>query len=70
MDEKHQFSIRIEADNVRVGRYYWALFKGQQAYNRAQLSFATKREAMAEGEKVLEKRIAAWQATRPDAPPP
>ena len=47
-----------------AGRYYWALFKGQQAYNRSQPSFATKREAAAEGAKVLKKRIAVWQAAR------
>ena len=64
MAEEHNFSIRVEPDRVRTGRYYWALFKGQQAYNRSQLSFASKREAAAEGAKVLEKRIAAWQAAR------
>ena len=64
MTEDHQFSIRLEPDHVRVGRYYWALFKGKQAYNRSQLSFASKREATAEGTKVLEKRIAAWKAAQ------
>ena len=39
-------------------------FKAAQVYNRSQLSFATKREAAAEAAKVLEKRIAAWQAHR------
>jgi hypothetical protein len=64
MGDDHQFSIRLEPDRVRSGRYYWVLFKGKQAYNRSVLSFATKREAAAEGAKVLEKRIAAWQATQ------
>lgn len=49
---------------MRAGRYYWALFKGDQAYNRSQLSFASKREALADGAIVLEKRIAAWEAAR------
>lgn len=62
MTEEHHFSIRLEPDRVRLGRYYWALFKGNQAYNRSQLSFASKRQAAVEGAKVLEKRIAAWQA--------
>ena len=62
MAEDHQFTIRLEPDRVRIGRFYWALFKGKQVYNRSQLSFATKREAAAEGEKVLDMRIAAWMA--------
>jgi hypothetical protein len=61
---EHGYSIRAEPDRVRTGRYYWALFKGNQVYNRSQLSFATKREALFEGGIVLEKRIAAWQATQ------
>jgi len=61
MVEDHQYSIRVEPDRIRSGRYYWVLFKGKQAYNRSQMSFATKREALTEGAKVLEKRIAAWQ---------
>jgi len=64
MAEEHRFSIRLEPDQLRLGRYFWALFKGNQAYNRSQTSFATKREAAAEGAKVLEMRIAAWQATQ------
>lgn len=62
MAEDHQFSIRLEPDRLRPGRFFWALHKGAQAYNRSQTSFATKREAASEGAKVLEMRIAAWRA--------
>jgi hypothetical protein len=62
MAEDHQFSIRLEPDLLRPGRYFWALFKGNQVYNRSQTSFESKREAAAQGGKVLEARIAAWQA--------
>lgn len=64
MADDHGYSIRAEPDRMRAGRYYWALFKGDQAYNRSQLSFASKREALADGAIVLEKRIAAWEAAR------
>jgi hypothetical protein len=60
MAEDHQFTIRLEPDRARPGRFYWALFKGTQVYNRSQLSFATKREAAAQGGKVLDMRVAAW----------
>jgi hypothetical protein len=62
--EDHGYSLRAEKDRVREGRYYWALYKGDQAYNRSPLSYASKREALAEGEIVLGKRIAAWEAAR------
>ena len=68
MAEDHQFTVRLEPDSFRKGRFHWALFKATQVYNRSQMSFATKREAAADAAKVLEKRIAAWHAQR-DAEP-
>ena len=62
MADDHQFTIRLEPDRLHPGRFFWALFKGAQAYNRSLTSFATKREAASEGAKVLEMRIAAWRA--------
>jgi hypothetical protein len=64
MPEDHQFSVRIEPDLSRPGRFLWALFRSQQVYNRSEISFATKREAAAEAAKVLDRRIAAWQARK------
>jgi hypothetical protein len=64
MSEDHQFTIRVEPDTSRPGRFRWALFKAHSAYNRSEMSYATKREAKAEAAKVLDKRIAAWQALR------
>jgi hypothetical protein len=64
MADEHHFSIRIEPDRLYAGRFFWALLKGKQVYNRSQSSFATKREAAAAGAKVLEMRIAAWQAAQ------
>ena len=62
MTEHHDFSTRVEPDTSRPGRYRWALYKDKHAYNRSETSFATKREAAAEAAKVLDRRIAAWQA--------
>jgi hypothetical protein len=64
MGEDHQFTVRVEPDSSRPGRFRWALLKGKQAYNRSEASFATKREANIEAAKVLDKRIAAWQALK------
>jgi hypothetical protein len=64
MAEEHQFSVRVEPDLAQPGYYRWTLFKATQAYNRSALSFATKREAALEAAKVLDKRVAAWEAAR------
>jgi hypothetical protein len=64
MTEDHKFTVRIEPDSSRPGRFRWALLKAKQPYNRSEMSFATKREAAAEAAKVLERRIAAWQAVQ------
>jgi hypothetical protein len=64
MAEDHHFTVRIEPETSQSGRYRWTLFKSNQPYNRSEMSFATKREATAEAAKVLDRRIAAWQAAR------
>jgi hypothetical protein len=64
MSEDHQFTVRVEPDSSRPGRFRWALFKAQQAYNRSEMSYATKREAADEAAKVLDRRIAAWRTPR------
>jgi hypothetical protein len=64
MAEDHQFTIRIVPDTSRPGRFRWALLKAKQPYNHSEASFATKREAAAEAAKVLDRRIAAWQAVQ------
>jgi hypothetical protein len=64
MDENHQFTVRVEPDLSRPGRFRWALFKARQVYNRSEQSYATKREAAAEAAKVLDRRVSAWQAAR------
>jgi hypothetical protein len=64
MSEDHQFTVRVEPDSSRPGRFRWALFKAQQAYNRSEMSYATKREAADEAAKVLDRRITAWRTPR------
>ena len=64
MDDDHHFTVRIYADLASPGRFQWALLRAGQVYNTSKVSFATKREATAEAAKVLEKRVAAWQAAQ------
>jgi hypothetical protein len=62
MNEDHQITVLVEPDLLRPGRYRWTLLHSGQAQDRSEMSFATKREADADAEKVLKRRIAAWKA--------
>jgi hypothetical protein len=63
MVEDHQITVVVEPDLLRSGRYRWTLFRSGQAQDRSEMSFATKREADADAEKALKRRIAAWKGT-------
>ena len=63
MAEDHQITVVVEPDLLRSGRYRWTLLRSGQAQDRSEMSFATKREADADAEKALKRRIAAWKAT-------
>ncbi len=63
MVEDHQITVVVEPDLLRSGRYRWTLLRSGQAQDRSEMSFATKREADADAEKALKRRIAAWKAT-------
>jgi hypothetical protein len=63
MIEDHQITVVVEPDLLRSGRYRWTLLRSGQAQDRSEMSFATRREADADAEKALKRRIAAWKAT-------
>jgi hypothetical protein len=63
MVEDHQITVVVEPDLLRSGRYRWTLLRSGQAQDRSEMSFATRREADADAEKALKRRIAAWKAT-------
>jgi hypothetical protein len=63
MAEEHQFSVKVEPDLLRAGRFRWSLFRSGQVQDRSSVSYATKREAEVDAAKALAKRIASWQAS-------
>ena len=64
MDREHHFTIKIEPDLLRAGRSRWLFCESGQTRSRSELSYATKREAMADATKLLDKQIALWRADR------
>ena len=58
----HCFTIKVEPDLLRVGRFRWTLCEFGQVRDQSQVSFATKREAEAAATKVLDNRIERWRA--------
>jgi hypothetical protein len=64
MAENHPFTITVESDLLRDGRFRWTLCENGQVRNRSAISYATKREALADATKALEKQIADWRSVR------
>jgi hypothetical protein len=64
MVENHPFTIRVEPDLLRDGRFRWTVYENGQPRNRSAVSYATQREAMADAAKALEKHIAEWRGAR------
>ena len=64
MAENHPFTVTIEPDLLRDGRFRWTLYENEQPRNRSPVSYATKREALADATKALEKQIAHWRPAR------
>jgi hypothetical protein len=64
MAENHPFTISVKPDLLRDGRFRWALCENEQPLHRSPVSFATKREALADASKALEKQIAHWRPGR------
>jgi hypothetical protein len=64
MAENHPFTIGVEPDLLRDGRFRWTLYENGQVRNRSAISHATKREALADATMALEKQIADWRSSR------
>jgi hypothetical protein len=64
MAENHRFTIAVESDLSRGHRFRWTLYEDGQSRNRSPVSYATRREAVADAAKALEKRIADWRSVR------
>jgi len=62
MLKEHRFTIEVEPDLLRVGRFRWRLCEFGQVRDQSQASFATKSEAQVAATKVLDKRVERWRA--------
>jgi hypothetical protein len=62
MAEPNAFTVRVEPDFDRPGRYRWSVAEDGKVRDKSLFSFATKRETQADGDKFVEKLIATWQA--------
>jgi hypothetical protein len=61
MAEEHHFTIKVEADLVREGRFRWTLFESGQPRERSEASYATKGEAHADATKALREYMTEWR---------
>jgi hypothetical protein len=52
MEELHRFMCRVRPDLLSERRFRWAVCEGEQIHLRSLCSYATHREAEAEGNKA------------------
>ena len=64
MVKNHPFTIAVEPDLLRDGRFRWTLYEKGQPRNRSPVSYATRREAIADATKALKKQIADRRSVR------
>jgi hypothetical protein len=61
MAETHRFTFTVEPDLSRGHHFRWTLYENGQPRNRSPVSYATRREAVADAMKALDKQIANWR---------
>ena len=64
MVEADEFTMAVERDPRRSGRFRWAFSLRGEIDSYSPVTFATKREALADAERSFKKRVADWRATR------
>jgi len=64
MAENHRFTITVEPDLSRGHRFRWTIHENGQVRNRSPVSYATRREALVDATKALDKQIANWRPAR------
>ena len=55
--EDPRFTINVEADPLRGGRYRWTICEGVQIHLRSPQSYATRREAKEDADKAMSKFV-------------
>jgi hypothetical protein len=60
MADVHPFTVKIEVDPLNTVRFRWMVCEGDQIHIRSPHSYATRREATIEADKVMSKFAANW----------
>jgi hypothetical protein len=60
MAEGPDFTIRIEPDAGRPGRYRWNILENGKPRDKSTYSYPTHREAQADAEKFVQKLRTTW----------
>ena len=59
--EDPHFTINVEADPLREGRYRWTIREGVQIHLRSLQSYVTRQEAKEAADKAMSKFADHWQ---------
>jgi hypothetical protein len=60
MGQDHPYTTKVEPHGFRPGRFRWSVRKDGRECDRSSDSYATRGDAEAEAEKVMQKLITEW----------
>jgi hypothetical protein len=62
MAEDHPFTIAVERNTDIVDRFRWSIHENGTLREQSPSSYPTKREALADAQKVMHRLVTRWQA--------
>jgi hypothetical protein len=63
MPQSGDFTIQVEPDADRAGRYRWNIVEKGKQRDRSTYSYATRREAQEDAQKFLDKLNDTWRGS-------
>jgi hypothetical protein len=64
MAEDHPFTIAVERNIDIVDRFRWSIHENGKLREHSPISYATKREALADAQRVLQRLVRRWQVDK------
>jgi hypothetical protein len=61
MGNDHPFTVEIREHLNEDRRYGWKIFEDGKARDESLVAFATKRDAVTDAQKVMQRLVTRWQ---------
>jgi hypothetical protein len=64
MGQDHPFTVEIREHLNEERRFGWNIFENGKARDESPMHFATKREAVTDAQKVMQRLVTRWQTDK------